>query len=59
MLDILDVFNTGNYGPSTYGALFGTTTYQPRFSSNLFYQPRMLDVGVRLTLGRNRADHLV
>jgi hypothetical protein len=50
MLDIFNVFNTANYDPSTYGAQYGTKTYlQPGFSSNLFYQPRMLQVGVRVT----------
>ncbi len=50
MLDIFNVFNTANYDPSQYGTQFGSKTYlQPGFSSNLFYQPRMLQVGVRLT----------
>jgi hypothetical protein len=50
MLDIFNVFNTANYDPSQYGSQFGSKTYlQPAFSSNLFYQPRMLQVGVRLT----------
>jgi len=50
MLDIFNVFNTANYDPSAYGAQFGTKTYlQPGFSSNLFYQPRMLQVGFRVT----------
>ena len=50
MLDVFNVFNTANYDPTTYGAQFGTKTYlQPAFSSNLFYQPRMLQLGVRLT----------
>jgi hypothetical protein len=48
MLDIFNVFNTANYG--SYGTTSGTSTYlQPAFSSNLFYQPRMLQVGVRMT----------
>jgi hypothetical protein len=50
MLDIFNVFNTANYDPTTYGAQFGTKTYLlPAYSSNLFYQPRMLQIGVRLT----------
>jgi len=50
MLDIFNVFNTPNYDPTTYGAQFGTRTYlQPAYSSNLFYQPRMLQIGARLT----------
>jgi hypothetical protein len=50
MLDIFNVFKTANYDPSTYGAQYGTKTYlQPGFSSNLFYQPRMLQVGVHVT----------
>jgi hypothetical protein len=49
MLDIFNVFNTPNYNPSSYSANFGTRTYlQPGFSSNLFYQPRMAQVGVRI-----------
>jgi hypothetical protein len=50
MLDIFNVFNTANYDPSAYGSQFGTKTYlQPAYSSNLFYQPRMLQIGVRVT----------
>ncbi|HTK28865.1 MAG TPA: carboxypeptidase regulatory-like domain-containing protein [Vicinamibacterales bacterium] len=50
MLDIFNVFNTANYDATRYGAQFGTKTYlQPAFSSNLFYQPRMLQLGVRVT----------
>jgi hypothetical protein len=48
--DNFNVFNTANYDPTAYGSQFGTKTYlQPAFSSNLFYQPRMLQLGVRLT----------
>lgn len=50
MLDVFNLFNTANYDPGAYGSQFGTKTYlQPAFSSNLFYQPRMLQVGVRMT----------
>ncbi len=50
MLDIFNVFNTPNYDPTTYGAVYGTATYlQPAYSSNLFYQPRMLQIGARIT----------
>ena len=50
MVDVFNVFNTANYDPSQYGSQFGTRTYlQPAFSSNLFYQPRMLQVGIRVT----------
>ena len=50
MLDLFNVFNTANYDPSAYGSQFGTRTYlQPAFSSNLFYQPRMLQLGFRVT----------
>ncbi|HWW87292.1 MAG TPA: carboxypeptidase regulatory-like domain-containing protein [Vicinamibacterales bacterium] len=50
MLDIFNVFNTANYDPTTYGTQFGTKTYlQPAYSSNLFFQPRMLQIGARLT----------
>jgi hypothetical protein len=49
MLDLFNVFNTVNYNPTAYGAVFGTTTYlKPGFSSNLFYQPRMAQVGIRV-----------
>ncbi len=50
MLDVFNVFNTANYDPTTYGTQFGTKTYLlPAFSSNLFYQPRMLQIGARVT----------
>jgi hypothetical protein len=50
MVDVFNVFNTANYNPTSYGAVFGTATYlRPGFSSNLFYQPRMAQVGVRVT----------
>ncbi len=50
MLDVFNVFNTANYNPSSYGAVFGTATYlKPGFSSSLFYQPRMAQIGVRIT----------
>ena len=49
MLDVFDIFNTANYNPTSYGAVFGTSTYlKPGFSSTLFYQPRMAQVGVRV-----------
>ena len=50
VFNVFNVFNTANYNPTTYGAVFGTATYlRPGFSSNLFYQPRMAQVGVRVT----------
>src|SRR5204863_1713530 len=27
MLDVFNIFNTANYNPTTYGAVFGTSTY--------------------------------
>jgi hypothetical protein len=49
MLDVFNIFNTANYNPTSYGAVFGTSTYlKPGFSSTLFYQPRMAQVGVRV-----------
>lgn len=50
VVDVFDVFNTANYNPTAYGATFGTAAYLlPAFSSNLFYQPRMAQVGARVT----------
>lgn len=47
VLDIFNIFNTANYG--SYGSTYGTSTYlKPAFSSNLFYQPRMLQIGARV-----------
>jgi hypothetical protein len=49
MLDVFNIFNTANYNPTSYGAVFGTSTYlKPGFSSTLFYQPQMAQVGVRV-----------
>lgn len=50
MLDVFNIFNTANYNPSSYSSVFGTATYlRPGFSSSLFYQPRMAQVGIRVT----------
>ena len=50
ILDVFNIFNTANYNPSSYGSVYGTATYlKPGFSSTLFYQPRMAQVGVRVT----------
>jgi len=50
IVDVFNIFNTANYDPARYGAVYGTTTYlKPGFSSALFYQPRMAQVGVRVT----------
>ena len=50
MVDVFNVFNTANYEPARYGSVYGTTTYlKPGFSSASFYQPRMAQVGVRVT----------
>jgi hypothetical protein len=47
-VDIFNVLNTENWG--TYGTTFGATTYlQPSSSTNLFYQPRQVQFGVRVT----------
>jgi hypothetical protein len=47
MVDVFNALNTANYG--AYGTVFGTAQYLlPAFSSNTFYQPRMLQVGFRV-----------
>jgi hypothetical protein len=47
-IDVFNVLNTENWG--SYGTTFGTSTYlQPGSSTNLFYQPRQVQFGVRLT----------
>lgn len=50
ILDAFNIFNTANYNPGAYGATFNTAAYlKPAFSSNLFYQPRMAQLGARVT----------
>jgi hypothetical protein len=50
ILDVFNIFNTANYNPTAYGATFGTAAYlKPAFSSSLFYQPRMAQLGARVT----------
>jgi hypothetical protein len=46
VLDIFNVFDTQNNG--TYGMTYGSRTYlQPSTSTNLFYQPRQIQLGIR------------
>ena len=48
MIDVFNVLNTVNWG--SYGTTFGTSTYLVAGSStNLFYQPRQFQFGVRMT----------
>ena len=48
IVDFFNILNTENWG--SYGTTFGTTTYlQPGSSTNLFYQPRQVQFGVRAT----------
>jgi len=50
ILDAFNILNTANYNPSAYGATFSTAAYlKPGFSPNLFYQPRMAQLGARVT----------
>lgn len=48
IVEAFNVLNTKNYG--SYGTSFGSRTYlQPGNSTNLFYQPRQLQVAARVT----------
>jgi hypothetical protein len=48
VIDVFNVFNRENWG--SYGTTFGTTTYlRPQSTTNLFYQPRQFQFGVRAT----------
>jgi carboxypeptidase family protein/TonB-dependent receptor-like protein len=48
LMDVFNILNITNYG--SYGTTFGTAQYlQPAFTTNTFYQPRMLQVGFRIT----------
>jgi hypothetical protein len=47
-MDVFNVLNSENWG--SYGTTFGTSTYlSPGSSTNLFYQPRQIQLGVRVT----------
>jgi hypothetical protein len=47
-VDIFNILNTENWG--TYGMTFGTSSYLvPGSSTQLFYQPRQVQFGVRVT----------
>jgi hypothetical protein len=48
MADVFNILNITNYG--SFGTTFGTAQYlKPAFTSNTFYQPRMVQVGFRVT----------
>ncbi len=48
VVDVFNSLNTKNYG--SYGTSFGSATYlQPVPTTNLFYQPRQFQFGLRLT----------
>jgi hypothetical protein len=48
VVDVFNALNTENWG--SYGTSFGTTTYlQPQSTTNLFYQPRQVQFGARVT----------
>jgi hypothetical protein len=48
IVDVFNALNTENWG--SYGTTFGTSTYLvPGSSTNLFYQPRQVQFGVRAT----------
>jgi hypothetical protein len=48
MVDVFNILNTENWG--SYGTTFGTSTYlKPGSSTNLFYQPRQVQFGLRAT----------
>ena len=47
-MDAFNIFNTENWG--SYGTTYGSSTYLVAGSStNLFYQPRQIQIGVRAT----------
>jgi hypothetical protein len=48
VIDVFNALNTENWG--SYGTTFGTATYlRPQSTTNLFYQPRQVQFGVRVT----------
>ena len=48
IVEAFNVFNTWNR--TNYNASFGSATYlQPSSSTNLFYQPRQMQLGFRIT----------
>ena len=50
MADIFNVLNTANWDRDFYGRTYGTATYlQPGSSTNLFFQPRQVQFGFRVT----------
>jgi hypothetical protein len=50
IVDALNLLNQKNYDPRQYGNVYGTTRYlQPGSSTNLFYQPRSVQLGFRVS----------
>jgi Carboxypeptidase regulatory-like domain/TonB dependent receptor len=50
LADVFNVFNTRNNDRATYGTnVFSTTYLQPSSSTSLFYQPRQVQLGFRIT----------
>jgi hypothetical protein len=50
IVDVLNLLNQTNYDPRQYGTVYGTTRYlQPGSSTNLFYQPRSVQLGFRVS----------
>jgi hypothetical protein len=48
--EVFNVFNRENHDRSTYGTnYFGRTYLQPSTSTNLFYQPRQIQLGFRVS----------
>jgi hypothetical protein len=50
IVEVFNVFNTANNDRGTYGTNFFSTTYlQPSSSTSLFYQPRQVQLGFRVS----------
>lgn len=50
IVDVLNVLNTENFNAASYGNIFGTPRYlQPGASGLLFYQPRSVQLGLRVS----------
>jgi len=48
MADVFNILNITNYG--SFGLTYNTAQYlKPAFTSNNFYQPRMVQIGFRVT----------
>jgi hypothetical protein len=50
IVDVLNILNQKNYDPRQHGNIYGTTQYlRPGSSANLFYQPRSVQLGFRVS----------